>query len=418
MLRKPRILIIGTVDQRGGAARVGWDVGETLRSRGYSVKYIVGYKQSDSPHVYELHRPKLLSWLDHVTGKNMTGYLKYLRSFLLANDIDFGATTEIFNHPWYKSADIIHFHNLHGSFFRLHNLVRMSTEKKLIWTLHDMWAVSGNCVYTSDAKVWRQGAAAHTRLMEYPPMLWHNARYLWEQKRSIYQSSQLNLVVPSRWLFTIIRDQSILAGQPLRLIPNGIDAQTFSPQKKTHARHALNLPLKQKIVIFVAQGGIHEPRKGWQYIDPIVNATEFQDVLFLCVGGGAHDQNNQLPNVQYIPYITDKLTLAAYYAAADAFLFTSVAENCPLVVLEAMACGTPVVSFDVGGVSELVQHRQTGYIAKYLNIQDLSKGLTYLLSLPPSQARLVQNHCRDNVVTHFSVARMCDQYEKLYLSLC
>lgn len=416
MSTKPKILIIGTVDQRGGAARIGWDIGETMRKRGYWVKYIVGYKQSNSPHVYELKRPWITNLLDKLTGKNITGYYKYLRSFFLANDIDFGATQEIFSHPWYKQADIIHFHNLHGSYFRLSNLLRMGKEKKLIWTLHDMWAISGNCVYTSDEKVWKQGHAAKTRLMEYPPMLWNNAKYLWNKKRQIYQTLKIKIVTPSKWLRDIVGDKSILSNQSVSLIHNGIEVDTFSPYNQFNVRNELKLPHDKRIVVFVAQGGIHEPRKGWQYIDQIIHNKEFKGAEFLCIGGGRSDTSDE-PNVKHIPYITNKKTLAKYYAASDAFLFTSLAENCPLVVLESLSCGTPVVSFDVGGVKELVTHKINGYISKYLDIADLAHGLKYVLNLSSSDKSKMRKDNRNLIESKFSTNIMADGYQKLYESL-
>jgi glycosyltransferase involved in cell wall biosynthesis len=407
-----KLLIIGTTDNKGGAASVGWNIGETLRYRGYSVKYIVGFKFSDSPHVHELKTPWLTRFLEHYLPYNFTGLYRHFSSFLLANDIDRGASEEILNHPWYKEADIVHCQNLHGSYFKLDTLVRMSKEKKVFWTLHDMWAISGNCVYTDDPTVWKSGARAKVSIMEYPPMLWNNAKYLWSKKKQIYQNSpSLSVIVPSRWLGDKVKE-SILKDKNLSVIYNGINSEVFKPGDKAKLRLKYNIQRDKRIVTFVAQGGGYDPRKGWNYIEKLAKAYENDpNILFMCIGGA---KKGQIGNILYVPNISDKKILAEYYGLSDVFLFTSLAENCPLVVLESMSCGLPVISFDVGGVPELVEHKVNGYIAKYKDGIDLSSGLNWILSLPITELNKISNSNRAEVVSKYSIDKMVDVYENLF----
>ena len=405
--RKPNILVIGTTDNKGGAASVGWHVGEAMRGRGYNVKYIVGYKFSDKPYVYELKKPPLLGWIDRFSPIKVTPLFRYFRSFLAGSDIAYGSPMEILNHPWYRDADIVHCHNLHGSYFPLRLLATMAKEKRVVWTLHDMWAITGNCVYTEKAAVWKEGAPSDRRIMEYPPMLVSRAKELWQKKRAMYsQSKDLTVVTPSRWLARRV-GESILKDKKTVVIPNGVDTEIFLPEDKKIVRKELQLPIDKKIVVFVAQGGAHDPRKGWEYI--AAQAAIHPELLFLCVGGG---KDRVEGNIHYIGNIGKPGKLARYYAASDVFLFTSLAENFPLVVLEAMSCGLPVVTFAVGGVPEAVVHKVNGYVARYKDAADLGVGLTWALRAPAAVAK--RNRAR--VLQYYSLPAMTDDYERLYLA--
>jgi glycosyltransferase involved in cell wall biosynthesis len=137
-------------------------------------------------------------------------------------------------------------------------------------------------------------------------------------------------------------------------------------------------------------------------------------VWFVDLGG---DNAGISGNIQTVPYVADEKVLAKYYSAADVLLYPTLADNCPLVVLEAQACGLPVVSFNTGGVPELVEHQKTGYIAEYENTQDLISGLRWVISRPPGEIYSIRAIARTRVVSNFTSDHMADQYLDLYRSL-
>lgn len=143
--------------------------------------------------------------------------------------------------------------------------------------------------------------------------------------------------------------------------------------------------------------------------------SHYKNILFLCIGGD--EQDNNIENIRYINYIDDKELLAKYYSASDIFLFTSLAENFPLVILEAMACGLPVVSFDVGGVKEALIHKKNGYIAKYKDIDDLINGIEYVLNLNDNEILKISDFSIKGVQDNFTIKKMVNQYMELYKSL-
>ena len=407
------ILFIQTFDNVGGAALVSWNLGNMLRSRGYNVKYIVGYKKSNSPIVYELNQNKLLNWLGKITNKNIKFMYRGLYSKILANDIDSGVSKEIFNHPWYKNADIIHCHNLHGNFFKLESLIKISQEKKVVWTLHDEWTImaSGACILQNKLI---NGFYIRDNLKLYPAMMWDNDKYLAHKKTEIYHKSDFRVVVPSKWLEKKVRS-SILKNKQLHLVPNGIDVKIYKKQNKNEVRHELNLPLNKKIITFIADGGQKNSWKGWQYFQKIIRSFDNNDgLLFLSIGGQNTKADNNLLNINYI--YSPKI-IAKYYSASDLVLCASLAESFCLVVVEAAACGVPIVSFPVGVVPELIDHKKNGYIAKYKDWSDLKNGIEYILSLDNKKIEKVSKNLIEKVKNDYSLSKMVERYEKLYQRL-
>lgn len=409
------ILVIGTTDCQGGAAKVGWDLGQELISRDYNVRYLVGYKKSSKDFVSELKKPSVLKYLDDHTHYNVTATVRHGRSYLLANNIDFGASSEILNHPWFINADLVHCHNLHGNFFRLDTLIKISQAKPVVWTLHDMWSVTGKCAYTANPQKWSDGYHPCGNLMSYPPMLWDNTNYLWHRKQNIYQQlSNTTIVTPSRWLEKIVAN-SMLKHLPHSTIYNGINTSLFKPQS-SDIRTQLGIPANAKLILFIAQGGLSDPRKGYKYIEQIRKYYLYDsNIFFLALGDGKVISRHE--NIISLPFVSDPKVISSYYAAADLLLFPSLAENCPLVVLEALSTGLPVVAFNVGGVSELVVHKQNGYVAKYDSSEDLLMGVKWVLNLNTVSLTQLRSRNRKYVQAHYSLSIMTDQYLKLYSSL-
>lgn len=416
--KKPKILIIGTTDKRGGAAGVGWEIGEEMRRRGFWVRYIVGRKYSDSKNVYELRRNKTLKFVTRWLGIDIEVLLKYLRSYLLSNDIDFGAKKEILNHPWFKKSDIVHLHNLHGDYFKLDTLIPLSTNKKTIWTLHDLWAITAHCGFCYDCKSWKGGKHFTSGTNRYKAMLWDNSDYLWNKKRRIYKYSDVFIVTPSRWLKKIV-SKSILLNKPIKLIYNGIDTHIFSDlNSRQKTRKKLGVREKDEVILFVAQNGKNDLRKGWSYMEKIIKSyRNNKKTIFVSIGGQKSDYNNLPNNLRVVPFVESRKSLAEYYSAADLFISTSLADNCPLTILEAMATGTPVVAFDSGGVKELVLHKKNGYVAKYKNTTDILAGLKWFFEKTGSERDKIRGACVKRIKDNFSLTKMANSYEELYLNL-
>ncbi|HEY4484399.1 MAG TPA: glycosyltransferase [Candidatus Paceibacterota bacterium] len=394
------ILQINTSDTKGGAGKVAYCLQGELEKRGHKSTLLVSRKYSQDSNVM-LIRP----------DNNLRRRILKKVTYYLANDLNFFPSEHILKMPEFKKADIIHCHNLHTNYFNLSTLKKISAVKPIIWTFHDMWPITAHCAHSFGGALKENGFFTCPSLDIYPPIAWHNERYLEKRKGEIYRNANFCIVTPSRWLADKVK-QSILGDRPLSVIYNGINASIFKPYDKQEARHLLNLPQNKQIILIVAKRGQSNPWKGGDYVQDTIKAfTGNSRAFFVDLGGDANNSTNQ---GKVVSYVADQNILAKYYSAADILLYPSIADNCPLVVLEAMACGLPVVSFNTGGIPELVEHKINGYIAEYKNADDLKIGLDYLLNLPPQETEKMRRYSIEKIKTGFTVEKMTEQYMRLY----
>lgn len=409
-----KIFHINTLDNKGGAAKVASVLMREYNLLGHESNLAVGNKTSGDRRVIPINSYNFLFNLSRkLIGKDVFYAINCRLRIFLADDINHFNNHRLFFSNKFKEADIINCHNLHGNYFNLANLERISKLKPVVWTLHDMWAVTGHCAHSFDCQKYQTGCDHCPHLDVYQKISYDNSLNLWKQKKDVYSKSKLDIVVPSQWLKSII-EKSILNSHPIHLIYNGIDTGLFKPQDKTKAREELGLPVDKKIVLFLADAGKKNIWKGWEYTEGLARAWEGnKDVIFLCVGSNGDAPNN----ISFAGYISDAKEIAKYYAASDVFIFPSLAENFPLVVLEAMACGLPVLAFRVGGVPEAINHKENGYIAEYRNQEDLNNGLKWLLGLSAEETEIISQNCSERVHDNFSLEIMTKNYLNLYQSI-
>ena len=394
------VLLINTADTKGGAGKVAYQLKTALKKKGHHPSLLVSRKYSKDEDV-RLIRP------DYNLRRRILKKLTYY----LANDLDLFPSKHILKMPEFINADIVHCHNLHTNYFNLTALTKIAAIKPVVWTFHDMWPITAHCAHSFDGKLKESGFFTCPSLDIYPPIAWHNEKYLETKKTKIYANSNLNIVTPSKWLADKV-SQSILKDKPLSVIYNGIDTSIFKPWGKQKCRQELGLPIEKRIVLVVAKGGQSNPWKGGKYAQMALEALKGDPgVLFVDLGG---DTNETIDNTKIVSFVESRDLLAKYYSAADVLLYPSIADNCPLVVLEAMACGLPVVSFNTGGIPELVEHKINGYIAEYKNINDLKSCLEYLLNLPPQETEKMRQYSADKALAEFTSEKMADQYIKVY----
>lgn len=388
------ILQIGTIDNRGGAARISYGLKEKLQQLGHLCNMFVSKKYSNDPNVHVIKTP----------------IYKKIFCRLLGTDIDFWETDFILKTEEFKKADVVHCHNLHGYYFNLKTLQKISQQKPLIWTLHDMWAITPYCHHTF-ADLSEEGFFPCSGLETYPKLAWHNRPYLCRKKMKIYNNSKLQIVTPSNWLKKKV-EKSILAKHPITLIQNGVDTQIFHKHNQAKARKDLQLPVGKKIIMFLADGGKINPWKDWGSMEKIIaHYKKNKNILFLCIGGNKNINNS---NVRELKYVLDDHLLSKFYSASDLFILSSKAENSPLTILEAMACGTPIVSFNLGGINEMIVHKVNGYLADHKNAESLIHGIEYLFSLNQDDLQKIFNDSIKKVKTSFSLDIMVSGYLKLY----
>ncbi|WP_286885402.1 glycosyltransferase [Aneurinibacillus sp. UBA3580] len=400
MADKFSISHVSTVDVLGGAAIVAWRLMQAQRALGHDSVILAGYKMS--PYLYTVPFPVDIDTNLHEKCKEQ-GFLYY----------EFQGSHKLVQHLLVKSADVIHLHNLHGNYFNPYSLSALSHIKPTIWTLHDMQPLTGHCAYSFDCERWVTGCGQCPDLQTYPPINVDTTSQLWWDKKTIYAHSYFNIVVPSKWLKEKV-EKSIMREHKVELIYNGVDTATFSPRSKIENRRKYGIPENKFIIGSVANGGsFSDPRKGGYYTKIILDLLKKNGSDFLFVNIGSSEDSSNDPYVINTGYIYDSNQLAEIYSTLDVFLFTSIADNCPLVVLEALSCGIPIVSFSTGGVPELVQHGKCGFIAEYKNVGEIFHYIEYLRANPQLRMQFAKN-ARWDAITYFEHNIIVNQYEKLY----
>lgn len=395
------VLQINTLDKKGGAAKVAYSLKEELEYRGHETSMFVGRKYSDEKNI------KLLN-----DTRSFSGKARRKLAYWLANDIDLFSSDHILKTPEFKKADIIHCHNLHSYYFNLNTLKKISRLKPVVWTFHDMWPITAHCAHAFDGEINEKGFFACPTLDIPPAIAWHNEKYLEKRKKGIYERANFHIVTPSKWLADKV-GQSVLKNKPITVIYNGVDVSIFKPYDREECRRLLGLPLDKQIILVAAKGGQSNPWKGGNYAQDLIKAFIGDSRAFFVDLGGDTSQNGSV-RVKSVSYVSDPNTLAKYYSASDVLLYPSIADNCPLVVLEAMACGLPVVSFATGGIPELVNHQKTGYIARYKVIDDLTAGVQWMLNRSFQEYLALRQIVTEKINSDFTLEKMADQYLKLY----
>ncbi len=384
------IVIINTCYNKGGAAHVAMDIKNYLDKTGHKTTFFVGASDKIENNIFKI-KP--------------TSKVKRVIQKISGDMLELNNSEDIISTPAFKEADIIHCHNLHGGYFDLNTLAKIDKLKPVIWTLHDMWPITDGCFFSYQESL----ADGFYKCAENRALI---TKLSILRRKNIYQKlKNTTLVSPSLWLKEKI-ERSFLKDRKIVHIPNGISIVDYKRYDKIKARQELNLPQDKKIIMFLAAGGKDDKRKGWEYVEEMIKKYQQEkNVLFLCVGG-----TNELKTekVNYIEYINDKGVLAKYFSAVDIFLFTSLAENMPLVILEAMACGTPIVSFNVGGVKEVAQHLENGYIARYKDTEDLYNGINYILNLNNDGLESIAKKSIAKIKEGFTDEKMAEKYLKLY----
>jgi glycosyltransferase involved in cell wall biosynthesis len=397
------VLHISESDSAGGAARAAYKIHRGLTGLGHTSHMLVGRKVTGDGDVRRLKRN--LAW--RAADRACSTVLDRLSLQCLFYPSSFGVARD----SWFRAADVVQLHNLHGSYFGFTALPALSRRRPVVWLLHDQWAMTGHVAYSLDCERWRIGCGACPYPEEYPRIRRDTTALLWRVKRSVYARSRLQLVVPSRWLLELVGASPLLQQFPVRHIPNGVDTELFSPGSREEARRRLGLPLDRRVVFFAA-ADLDERRKGLHLLEAALAGLERAPLLVLA--GSGHEPERV--EAVSLGHVADETLLRDAYRAADVFAVPTTADVLAQTAQESIACGTPCISFDRGGVTEVVRHLETGYQAQFGSIGELSRGLETLLADDELLLSL-SKRCRDVAETEFSVDLQVNRYVELYEEL-
>lgn len=326
--------------------RICTDLATALEAQGHEVK--IAYGREDVPEQFQKYAVKIGSDLDvKLHGAKAR----------LFDGAGFGskiATTKFIK--WVKeyNPDVIHLHNIHGYYINVEVLFNYlkTCRKKIIWTLHDCWSFTGHTAYCDviGCDRWINGCYACPLKKEYPKSLIDRSFRNWKIKKKLFTGiDNLTIVTPSDWLKSLV-EKSFLHDYPMKVINNGIDTNLFTPVKSSFKR---KYKIEDKIMVLGVATAWDE-NKG--YSDFIKVAKLLGNKYQVVLVGLTEEQKEKLPdNVIGITRTNSIKELVEIYSAADYTLNLSKTENYPTVNLESICCGTPVITYDIGGSKESIK---------------------------------------------------------------
>ena len=328
------------------------------------------------------------------------------------------AGTDITGQPDILSADILHLHWTNSGFLSIKNLKQLFlTGKPVVWTLHDMWAFTGGCHYSGECDHFKH-ECGNCWMLRGPHNEDLSYRGFFRKKYMLKAAKNVVFVTCSHWLADVARTSALLRGFRIETIPNPIDTEIFSPKDNNETRKKLNISPTSKVILFGA-ANIMDRRKGINYLVEaltILKNNYSGEVDIVIFGKNKEFDTSILPyKVHQAGIITSQTELAALYSLADVFVSPALEDNLPNTVMEALACATPVVAFNTGGIPDMVDHFNNGYLAEYKSADDFATGIRFVLNAGKT-GKLAAN-ARKKVLDNFSDEKVARQYMAVYESI-
>ena len=411
-----RVLIINTSERTGGAAIAASRLMEALKNSGIKAKMLVRDKQTDQVTVVALKK----SWrqiCQFVWERNVIRIAnRFKKHNLFAVDIA-NTGTDITSLPEFRQADVIHLHWVNQGLLSLKDLRKIFLSgKPVVWTMHDMWPVTGICHHAGDCTHYQ--AQCHDC-----PLLYRGHRHdlsykTFVKKQQLYKDANITFVACSRWLEELAKKSALTLGHTVTNLPNPINTNLFHPTDKVAARRKLNLPEDKRLLLFSSMK-ITDKKKG---IDYLVEACRLlhekqpgfcEKLAVVVVGKESQQYADLFPFPVYcLSYIGKEKEMTAVYNAVDLFVTPSLQENLPNTIMEAMSCGVPCVGFCIGGIPEMIDHLHNGYVARYRSAEDLANGICW--SLTEGDYQSLSTEARRKVLSTYTEHVVAMKYIGIY----
>lgn len=411
-----RILFINTFEKRDGASIAANRLMSALRNNGIQAKMLVRDKQTNQITIIGLKKSWKNIWQfvwERITIWKGNHFKLYnLLSIDIAN-----TGTNITNLPEFKEADVIHLHWINQGMLSLNDIRRIiDSGKPIVWTMHDMWPFTSICHYAGECEKYMSQCQNCPILYKGDRKDLSHRTFL--KKEKMLKGSQINFVACSQWLESMAKKSHLLQNHFVTNIPNAINTNLFMPRNKQEARKKLQLPLGKKLLLFGSMKTT-DKRKG---IDYLVEACSIltktrpdfcKNLEVIILGQQSELYQSLFPfPIHAMSYVSKEKDLVDIYNAADLYVTPSLQDNLPNTIMEAMACGTPCIGFNVGGIPEMIDHLHNGYVAEYKSAEDFANGIHWALN-EGEYKELSEAACR-KVVSSYSESIIAKRYIEIY----
>ncbi len=407
-----RILTINFSDLDGGAARAAYRLHQGLLTIGVGSRMYVQNRSSDDRFVdapstaFAKAASKVRPSLDL---RPVSRYPNYQRKMFSPAWMPSRGLVDLING---SDADVVHMHWVNGGMLRIEDLARI--QRPIVWSMHDMWPFTGGCHYDEECGRYASHCGAcpilgsdRERDLSYK---------VFERKSRIYRSLRpITFVGLSHWMATSARNSALAQGHNVVELPNPIDTEVFKPVDRMEARRMLGLPLDRPLILFGAVNATADPRKGFRHLAAALELIPQNSVELVIFGSSRPKDPPRLGHpMHYVGRLSDDVSLALLYNAADVSVVPSVQENLSNTIVESLSCGTPAVAFRIGGNPDMIDHQQNGYLARPFDAADLASGIRQALDNGTGAWRRA---ARVSAVERFGMLRVAERYKELYGSI-
>ena len=330
--------------------------------------------------------------------------------------------TDITKMREFQQADVIHLHWTNQGFLSLDNIKRiMQSGKPVVITMHDMWYFTGICHYAGSCQKYKTHCHHCEQLASGKSLFFDFASHVFKKKKKIYSLRPITFVGCSKWIADLARQSALTQGHTVLSIPNPIDMDIFQPGDKSAIRRKLGIEADRRVILFGAQR-ITDERKGFHYLVEACNHILHNNPTFaagidvIVVGGDSAKIQNQIPfPIKPVHYVKEETQMVELYNAADIYVTPSLQDNLPNTIVEAMSCGIPCVGFNIGGIPEMIDHKQNGYVAAFKDSADFAHGIEWTLT---NDYATLSAAARQKALDTYSETVVAQKFQKIYDNAC
>ncbi|MNU79752.1 putative teichuronic acid biosynthesis glycosyltransferase TuaC [compost metagenome] len=414
-----KVLLINTFETQGGAAIACKRLYTALNKREeLEVGLLVNERQTNDIGIVEVADTKLKKFIRKYRFFLEKGFFM-LKEVSKKERFSFSTAflgSDISKHSLVQEADILHIHWTNNSFLshkNLEQLIRLN--KPTVITMHDMWYFTGGCHYAGECTGFMRDCG-NCKFLKNPKA--HDLSCQIKKRKEQIYAPNITFVACSTWLADVAKTSSLLRTSKVMSIPNPIDTSVFTKQNKLESRSRFNLPVDKTLILYVA-AKVDDERKGYKYLAAALKKLHDSDStlkknLEVIVMGNVKDREEidfHFPT-HFVGSLSKTDAIVSCYNAADLFIAPSLEDNLPNTIIESMACGTPVVAFNTGGIPDIIDHKNNGYLAEYKSAEDLINGIIWIISEPE-----ISNKCISKIENTFSENLVAEKFIQLYSQL-
>ena len=370
MEKKINVLEVNNIDLPGRRFN-GYDLMNNIEDESININQTVILKQSKNDKVKKLLQNselmQLLEKLEEFENKELSVHsnLSITSPALIQSQA-------------YKNADLIHFHMFHNTKLSLISLLQICSEKKVVMSFHDPWAITGRCVHFGECDKWKTGCIECKNLNTLFEFKEDNCNEMWKLKKMIYEKINPDIVVSSKYMYDLVKQSPLTKHfTNVHIIPLGVDLAFFNNKiQKEEARKKFNIPDTDIVIFLRAQKAF----KGTNYVVDAMKKlkTNKKITILTCDEKNRLDELKNKHNIVDIGRMNDKELLYAYNAC-DIFLMPSIGETFGMMAIEAMACEKPVIIFNNTALPDVTFAPECGVLVENKNSDKLKEAIEHLI---------------------------------------